>query len=166
MKGNDASHAGEPTAASRQGLANSPRRILVVEDDLDIGQLYAEVLVGSGYEVALAGDGAAGWEALCASHFDLLITDHEMPKLTGLELVGKARCAHLTLPVIVASGALHTEELKRRAWLHVAAVLLKPVSVQELLETVKEVLANPILATSGPEVCDPTPGNLPGNLEP
>ena len=140
------------------------QRILVVEDDLDIGQLYAQVLVRSGYEVAVAGDGAAGWEALCASHFDLLITDHEMPKLTGLELVGKVRRAHLTLPVIIASGTLHTEELKRRPWLRVAAVLLKPVCVQELLKTVKEVLADPILATSGPEVCDPAPRNLPGNI--
>ena len=140
MNGNGASHAGGPADASRRRPTNSPRRILLVEDDVAIRQINARVLVGSGYQVAAAQDGAAGWEALHANHFDLLITDHSMPRLSGLELVRKARCARMTLPVILASGSLPTDELERHPWLQVAATLLKPVYPRQLLETVKEVL--------------------------
>lgn len=127
-------------AAAARIPANPPQRILVVEDDVDIRQLNAHVLVRSGYQVEAAEDGVAGWEALQTNNFDLLITDHDMPRLSGLELVKKARAAHMALPVILASGSLHTEELERHPWLELAATLLKPFSPQELLTTVKEVL--------------------------
>ena len=133
--------------------ANPPRRILVVEDDGAIGQSNAQALVRSGYQVDAAADGAAGWAALHANDFDLLITDHDMPRLTGLELVKKVRCARMTLPVILASGSLHTEELERHPWLQFAATLLKPFSPHQLLETVKEVLRATDRASFGSETC-------------
>jgi DNA-binding response OmpR family regulator len=132
---------------------NPTQRILVVEDDVAIRRLNAQVLVGSGYEVAAAEDGAAGWEALHANNFDLLITDHDMPRLSGLELVKKVRSARMTLPVILASGSLHTEELARHPWLQLAATLLKPFSPRQLLETVKTVLSAADSASFGPEGC-------------
>ena len=73
--------------------AHPSRRILVVEDDGAIRQSNAQVLVRSGYQVDTAEDGAAGWKALHGKEFDLMITDHDMPRLTGLELVKKVRCA-------------------------------------------------------------------------
>ena len=124
--------AGNPT--------NPSHRILVVEDDVAIRQLNANVLACSGYQVAAAEDGAAGWEALHANDFDLLITDHAMPRLTGLELVKKVRFARMTLPVILATGTLPEEELERHPWLQLAATLLKPFSPHQLLETVQAVL--------------------------
>ncbi len=130
------------TVSPNQIPGEPPRRILVVEDDVEIRQLNARILVRSGYQVAAAGDGAAGWEALRASTFDLLTTDHDMPKLSGLELVRKARAARMALPVILASGSWHTEELGRHPWLQLAAILLKPFSPHELLETVEGVLQN------------------------
>jgi len=157
MNGNGTSRAGEPAGASRQRPAKSPRRILLVEDDGAIRRINAQVLVRSGYQVAAAQDGAAGWEALHANDFDLLITDHSMPGLSGLELVKKVRRARMTLPVILASGSLHTEELERHPWLQVAATLLKPIYAQQLLETVKEVLRAPRPASFGPEVCNTIP---------
>jgi DNA-binding response OmpR family regulator len=132
---------GTGVAIATRRPAHAFRRILVVEDDMAIRQLNAQVLVGSGYEVDEAEDGAAGWKALRAGNFDLLITDHDMPRLSGLELVKKVRCARMTLPVVLASGSLHAEELERHPWLRLAATLLKPYSPQQLLETVKEVLS-------------------------
>ncbi|MBI5386943.1 MAG: response regulator [Verrucomicrobia bacterium] len=140
-------------AAATRIPANPSQRILVVEDDLAVRQLNAQVLLRSGYEVDAAEDGAAGWEALHANHFDLLITDHDMPRLSGLELVKKVRCARMTLPVILASGSLHTEELERHPWLQLAATLLKPFAPHQLLETVKEVLRAADRASFGPEGC-------------
>ena len=117
------------------------QRILIVEDETDIRRIYSELLTRFGYEVDTAEDGEAGWQVLhaarCAfdSH-DLLITDNNMPKLSGLELIRKVRSAHLSLPVILASG---TEPTNIEA-LQLAAVLPKPFSLVQLAQTVKDVL--------------------------
>jgi DNA-binding response OmpR family regulator len=135
--------------------ANASRRILVVEDEPAIRQLNAQVLLGSGYQVAAAEDGVAGWKALHANHFDLLITDHNMPRLSGVELVKKVRAARMTLPVILATGSLPEEELERHPWLQLAATLLKPFSPHQLLATVKKVLHAADRASFGLEGCVP-----------
>ena len=126
--------------APAQNPPDPSRRILVVEDDVDIRQINAAVLVRSGYQVDATEDGAAGWDALQAKTFDLLITDHDMPRLSGLELVKKVRSARMTLPVILATGTLPQAELEQHPWLQVAATLLKPFSPRQLVETVQEVL--------------------------
>jgi two-component system OmpR family response regulator len=120
--------------------ANPSHRILLVDDDEDIRGIYAETLVQNGYKVEAAGDGQAGWKALQARKYDLLITDHEMPRLTGLELVKKVCQAGLSVPVIIASGSLSPGELKRHPSIHFDAALPKPFSPQELLQTVQHVL--------------------------
>src|SRR5712692_6584683 len=86
-------------------------RILVVEGESTIHHLSARMLVRSGYQVDTADDGQAGWEALHAADYDLLLTDNHMPKLSGLELVRKLRSAQMTLPVVLVSGHLEVEEL-------------------------------------------------------
>jgi DNA-binding NtrC family response regulator len=115
-------------------------RILVVEDDRLIRQTTISVLVRSGYLVRAAEDGERGWDAVCASHFDLLVTDNAMPKMSGVELVEKMRSARMTTPVILASGTLPTRELMQNQQLGLAAALDKPFSCEELLRTVAQVL--------------------------
>lgn len=127
-------------ASPSRGPTKPLHRILVIEDDAIIRKLNARVLAHSGYQVDAAEDGAIGWEALLANNFDLLITDHDMPRLSGLELVKKARFAHMTLPIILATGTLPEKELGRHPWLQITATLLKPFSPEQLLETVKKVL--------------------------
>jgi len=112
----------------------------VVDADSDLRLRYAFVLGRPGYHVDVAEDGAAGWEALQADHYHLLITDNDMPKLTGLELVKKLRAARIALPVVMAAGRLPTEELARNPALQLAATLLKPFAVEALVDTVKYVL--------------------------
>jgi DNA-binding response OmpR family regulator len=131
---------------------NPSKRILVVEDDVTIRQLNAQVLLRSGYQVDAAEDGIAGWEALHAKKFDLLITDHNMPRLSGLELVKKVRLARMIMPIIMAAGMLPEEEIERHPWLQLAATLLKPFSGDELLETVKAVLCATTRNLGGPEI--------------
>jgi two-component system, OmpR family, alkaline phosphatase synthesis response regulator PhoP len=131
---------GESATAPSRGLANPPQRILVVDDDVCLRQLSLTVLIGSGYDVDAAEDGAAGWAALNVDTYDLLITDNHMPKLTGIDLLKKMRSARMALPVIMATGALPQEEFTRTPWLLPAATLLKPYTIAELLGTVKDVL--------------------------
>ena len=107
-----------------------------------IRQLHAEFLIACGYQVDAAEDGAEGWEALHARSYDLLITDNNMPKVSGVELVKKVRCAGMALPVIMASGSPAEE-----SGLQLAAILQKPFTGNELLATVKRVFSD----TDGPE---------------
>ena len=120
---------------------NSPRRILVVDDDVTIRRLSKAVLIHHGFQVDAAEDGAAGWDALRVNQYDLLITDNNMPNVTGVELVKKLRSADMTLPVILVSGLI-PDELNRNPRL-LDATLLKPFTSQELLETVNHVLRAP-----------------------
>jgi CheY-like chemotaxis protein len=76
-----------------------------VEDDPKLRHINAMVLHHAGYHVDAAEDGAAGWNALKASRYDVLMTDNSMPKVTGLELIQKVRSEEMPLSVILASGA-------------------------------------------------------------
>jgi DNA-binding response OmpR family regulator len=134
MEANRTSRAAEPAGT------NSPRRILVVDDDISIRELSTEVLIHFGYGVDAAADGAAAWQALNSDRYDLLITDHNMPELTGVELLKKLRAAHMDLPVIVATGVLPKDELTQYPELQPVVTLLKPFTIAELLGTVKEIL--------------------------
>ncbi len=136
----------EPASAPVQCRTSPPPRILVVEDEPDIRRLNAEVLKSFGYEVDTAEDGLVGWKTLHAARhapesYHLLITDHDMPGLTGLALVKKLRAARMALPVIMATGRIPPENLfTRYHWLQPVVTLIKPYSVEQLLGTVQAVL--------------------------
>jgi len=140
MKGHQVLPARGAVSTRLPSQTNPPQRILVVDDESSVRQLSTEVLIHSGYDVDVAEDGAVAWQALNTESYDLLITDHNMPKVTGVELVKKVRSARMALPVILASGAMPTEELNRHPWLQLAATLLKPFTPEELLGAVQEVL--------------------------
>jgi CheY-like chemotaxis protein len=119
---------------------NPGRRILVVDDDSDTRQLSVDVLAGSGYDVDGAKDGADGWDALQTYDYDLIITDNKMPRMTGVEMIGKLRSANMAVPVIMATRYLPVDEFARRPWLKPDAALERPFSNDDLLEMVKQVL--------------------------
>jgi two-component system sensor histidine kinase and response regulator WspE len=63
------------------------KRILVVDDSLTVRELERKLLVNRGYDVAVAVDGMDGWNMVRAQHFDLIVTDVDMPRMDGIELV-------------------------------------------------------------------------------
>ncbi|MGY2485196.1 hybrid sensor histidine kinase/response regulator [Cupriavidus sp. CP313] len=81
------------------------RRVLVVDDSLTVRELQRKLLAGRGYDVAVAVDGMDGWNVLRAEPFDLVITDIDMPRMDGIELVRRIRqdAALRQLPVMVVS---------------------------------------------------------------
>jgi DNA-binding response OmpR family regulator len=115
-------------------------RILVVDDESAVRALMAAILVGCGYHVDTAEDGAVAWEALRTKPYDLLITDQNMPRKTGVELVKNLRSAHMAMPVVMVAGVLPVEELAQNPSLELSATLLKPFALDELLATVTNVL--------------------------
>ena len=115
-------------------------RIMVVDDDPDIRHLMSEVLAGSGYSVDVAENGTRAWKALHLKRYDLLLTDHEMPGMTGLQLVNKLRLAGFQFPVIVASGTPPVDMAVRNSALESVMMLPKPFTLGELIRLVKELL--------------------------
>jgi DNA-binding response OmpR family regulator len=97
----------------------------VVDDDHSLRGLSAAILTHQGYQVDAAQDGVDAWSSLQNHPYDLVITDHNMPKVTGVDLVKKLRAARMTLPVILMSGALPAEELNRNPTLQLASTILK-----------------------------------------
>ena len=59
------------------------KRVLVVDDSLTVRELERKLLVGGGYTVDTAVDGMDGWNAARAGHYDLIVTDVDMPRLGG-----------------------------------------------------------------------------------
>jgi DNA-binding NtrC family response regulator len=125
---------------SLQREPNLPQRVLVVDGDPLIRQVNSEVLIYSGYHVDAADDGVAAWEALRVNNYDLLITDNDLPQVTGVDLLKKVHATRMAMPVVLATGTLPVQEFAQCPWLEPAAVLLKPYSFDELLETVQKVL--------------------------
>ena len=118
MKKNITSKKGEPASTVRQSLPGPAKHILVVDDDNDTRQLSVDVLAGAGYDVEGVKDGAAGWDALQTRDYDLIVTDNKMPRMTGIEMIGKLRSANMAVPVIMATRHLPTHEFARRPWLN------------------------------------------------
>lgn len=120
-----------------------PHRILVVDDEVHITRAVQMKLARAGFEIEIASDGQAAWEAFQRQRPDLLITDCQMPRMGGLELCRRIRatagCEHLPIILLTAKGyELEDENVALDLWL--SAVMGKPFSPRELLETVKEAL--------------------------
>jgi len=116
-------------------------RIFVADDDETVRQLNVATLRRQGYEVESASDGESAWEAIQRHHFDLLITDNNMPRLTGVELIRKLRSAHRMLPVILASGSVCVLE-NDESTLPAVTLLPKPYGTNALQVAVNRIVAD------------------------
>lgn len=92
------------TAAVVSGQRNR-KRVLVVDDSLTVRELERKLLTAKGYEVMIAVDGMDGWNAVRTGHFDLVISDIDMPRMDGIEFVSliKKHPQLKNLPVMVVS---------------------------------------------------------------
>lgn len=116
-------------------------RILVVDDVPGVRHTLESVLRGAGCSVSCAEDGERGWEALCGGNFDLLITDHDMPRLTGLDLLRRLRAAQSSLPVILISGKMPWDAIDLLDLLRPGMAMEKPFSFTELLAFVRNLVS-------------------------
>lgn len=110
--------AGGPVGTAVSGDAGGPparKRVLVVDDSLTVRELERKVLDTAGYEVEIAVDGMDGWNMARTGHFDLVITDVDMPRLDGVELVTliKKDARLRSVPVIIVSYKERPEDRRR-----------------------------------------------------
>jgi len=129
------------TTAVRAISAIEPRaRILYVDSEPQLRRLSAHVLIRSGYVVDTVADGAQGWEALQHAHYNLLITEDALPRLSGLQLASHARLAGMRVPILITSESDSPVRDPAWTWLDIAAFLPKPFTLDALVETVEQVL--------------------------
>ncbi len=85
--------------------ARQRKRILVVDDSITVRELERQLLSARGYAVDVAVDGMDGWNALRSAHYDLVVTDVDMPRMDGIGLVSliKSDPARKDIPVVIVS---------------------------------------------------------------
>jgi len=95
--------------------AQTRKHVLVVDDSLTVRELERKLLHNRGYEVSVAVDGMEGWNMLHAGRFDLVVTDVDMPRMDGIELVTRIRSEPRlrTMPVMVVSYKDREEDRRR-----------------------------------------------------
>jgi two-component system sensor histidine kinase and response regulator WspE len=110
-----------PVRTQTVAAAKTKRRILVVDDSLTVRELERKLLLAQGYHVEVAVDGMDGWNAVRAGHFDLVLSDVDMPRINGIELVKliKRDSRLRQTPVMIVSYKDREED--RRAGLEAGA---------------------------------------------
>jgi CheY-like chemotaxis protein len=118
-------------------------KILVAEDESHILNVVSMKLKNAGYAVLTAIDGEEALEAAVAERPDVIITDYQMPVLSGLELCKQLRDREETasIPAIMLTARGFDIEPDEMVAAGIAAVLAKPFSPREVLGKVTELLA-------------------------
>ena len=121
-----------------EAQATPKLRILYADDFPELRELIAFSLTRSGHSVACAEDGLKAWAAISPNPaaYDLVITDHDMPQMSGLELVEKLRSLPFAGKVIVFSGELTRDAIERYRALAPDLILGKPVMPAALEQSI------------------------------
>jgi two-component system response regulator BaeR len=115
------------------------QRILVVEDEKDLGEILRDYLLSDNFDVTLIADGKVAQEYLQNEHWDLVILDLMLPNIDGLTLCKEIRKTS-SLPVVITTAKV--EEIDRLLGLEIGAddYICKPYSPREVIARVKAVL--------------------------
>lgn len=120
----------------------SVKKVLVVDDEIHIVHVVAIKLRNNGYEVITAQDGAEAFDLVLSEKPDIVVTDYQMPVMTGVELVRRLRqCEQAKdIPVIMLTARSFAIEDDQKENLNISEFLSKPFSPRELLRSVEDIL--------------------------
>jgi len=113
-----------------------PMYILVVDDDPAIRDISSRFLARVGFTVDVAEDGQSAWEAVRLHRYDLIITDQNMPRLSGTEFIDRLHEAGVGIPVILMTGGAVISSMQNAP----DFFLTKPFAFSSLLEEVNRLL--------------------------
>lgn len=118
------------------------RKVLVADDEIHIVHVVAIKLRNNGFEVISAANGAEAFELACEEKPDIIVTDFQMPVMTGLQLVEKLRQCEQTkdTPVIMLTARGFAVEDGQKEDLQISELLSKPFSPKELLRSIEDIL--------------------------
>ena len=118
------------------------KKVLVVDDEIHIVHVVTIKLRNNGYDVVCASDGAEAYELACSEKPDIVVTDYQMPVMTGLELIEKLRATQATsdIPVIMVTALNEFGDIERGIDAGTDDFVSKPVNKLELLTRVRTML--------------------------
>jgi two-component system alkaline phosphatase synthesis response regulator PhoP len=118
------------------------KKVLVVDDEIHIVHVAAIKLRNNGYDVITATNGAEAFELVCAEKPDIVVTDYQMPVMTGLELIEKIRQSEATkdIPVILLTARSFAITQEQQEDLKISGCISKPFSPKELLGSIEDIL--------------------------
>lgn len=118
------------------------KKIMVVDDEVGIRELLFDVLSKEGFAVTLAKDGQDSLQQMRNRRFDLVITDIDMPRVNGLELLRRMKKAGRKEKVIIMSGNPVNQKDIKKEILPVITHLDKPFQMDTILEAVSAAFAS------------------------
>jgi DNA-binding response OmpR family regulator len=137
--------------------APHPARILIVDDDRGIRDMVAAGLTLAGYETDQAADGAQALARLQHHHIDVILLDVGLPRMSGLDVLVRARTLPTPPRVVMMTGDDTVETVLRAVKGHAERYVLKPVTPEQIVDVVGQVLAAPAAAALPIEVVSATP---------
>ena len=123
-------------------------KLLLVEDDWEIGELLQEVLSDQQYVVDIATDGQSGWDFVEAFDYDLVLLDVMLPKMDGYSLCRRLRDCDYEMPVMMLTAKDTTEEKVKGLDAGADDYIVKPYKLDELLARVRALLRRGISSMS------------------
>ena len=115
-------------------------KILLAEDDENLGMLLREYLVAKGYETDLMPDGEAAYESFMSKKYDVCIFDVMMPKKDGFTLAKEIRMVNTEIPIIFLTAKSMKEDIFQGFKIGADDYLTKPFSMEELLFRIEAIL--------------------------
>ena len=125
-------------------MSKQKAKILVCEDNVALSGVISFNLVRAGFEVTSVGNGRLALEALEKGNFDLVLSDQQMPMMTGIQLCENLRQlpAHRRTPfILLTAKCMEIDFIRLQEKLGVSAALPKPFSPSELIGCIEEALA-------------------------
>ena len=117
-----------------------PKRILIVDDDVDFNNLLTDVFLQANYEVQSVTDAEKALALMELNAFDLVVTDQRMPVMTGLELIKAIKTKDPEVPIIMVSGYLDNRSIRELIREGVGGIFLKPLNIFSLLKKTTELI--------------------------
>lgn len=121
--------------------------ILIAEDNIDLCSLIVSELKRNNYNADFAHDGESALSLLETKHYDMLITDIMMPKVSGFEVVQYARSLYKNMPILIITAKASQEDKYKGFNLGTDDYMVKPIDIDELLLRVGALLRRAKIAS-------------------
>ncbi len=134
-----------PASPEQEAASTEAAELLLVDDSISIRKIIAMLLEKAGYKVDVAVDGVEAIEKLASKSYALLITDLEMPRMHGYELIAEVRGSNQAIssvPIIVMTSRAGDKHQAKAIELGANDYIIKPVDEETLLKSVRSLLAN------------------------
>jgi EAL domain-containing protein (putative c-di-GMP-specific phosphodiesterase class I) len=133
-------------AAKAAAGTGTRRRVLVAEDEQALARSLSRLLVGGGYEVVIAQDGTSAAAAVKSQEFDVILSDIQMPGMSGLDLLRIVREHDLDVPVVLMTADPRIETAAQAVELGALQYLVKPVPVETLFKAMERAVKLHLMA--------------------